>query len=208
MTATLHFTSLPSGIILQRNDRSFASIKDECHIQTERIGCFKDAVIPSRPIPVLLFTDRDPTSPVYTGGFIDLKNWNLYMDDLKCRCSEEAKGKGYKVFGLQWYGECWSGPKAHETYNINGPSDQCVTHDLAHCTDEEEECVGRDFVNFVYEIIAANASHNASGKHIHNHTLEHNETRITTGYNNTHLHGQIHHHVTLTTPAPTTAPKP
>ncbi|KAK3720309.1 hypothetical protein QZH41_020390 [Actinostola sp. cb2023] len=74
------------------------------------------------------------------------------MDDLKCRCAEESKAKGYNIFGLQFYGECWSGPKGNSTYSRNGPSDQCVTHDLAHCTPDEENCVGRDYTNFVYQI--------------------------------------------------------
>ncbi|XP_028513060.1 uncharacterized protein LOC114574501 [Exaiptasia diaphana] len=167
----------------------------KCNVYTERLGCYKDSVLPSRPLPELVFTDRDSTSPAYTGGFIDLKNWNLYMEDLRCRCAEESRAKGYKVFGLQFYGECWSGPKANETYFQNGESDQCVTHDLAHCTAAEEDCVGRDYTNFIYEIHETpviNHTHNVS-QHVNmTHTLAKNITLA-------------HHNHTLNI---TTTPKP
>jgi len=30
-----------------------------------------------------------------------------------------------KVFGIQFYGECWTGNKAKDTYNLHGPSTDC-----------------------------------------------------------------------------------
>ena len=45
---------------------------------------------------------------------------------------------GYKVFGLQFYGECWSGHQADTTYDKHGPSVNCW------------EGVGTTLSNFVY----------------------------------------------------------
>ena len=32
------------------------------------------------------------------------------------QCAEFAAARGYKVFAVQFGGECYSGPNAHETY--------------------------------------------------------------------------------------------
>lgn len=29
------------------------------------------------------------------------------------------------MFGVQYYGECWSGPLGHKSYDIDGPSNKC-----------------------------------------------------------------------------------
>ena len=42
------------------------------------------------------------------------------------RCAQAAKGAGYLVFGVQYAGECWSGPLAHVTYKKYGTSTKCV----------------------------------------------------------------------------------
>ena len=36
------------------------------------------------------------------------------------QCFQAAKKKGYKVFGVQAGNECWSGPKAQDTYGKYG----------------------------------------------------------------------------------------
>ena len=61
------------------------------------------------------------------------------MDKTIKKCSEYASQLGYEVFGVQFYGECWSGNQAGTSYNKHGPSDQCW------------KGVGKDFTNFVYE---------------------------------------------------------
>ena len=35
-------------------------------------------------------------------------------------CAEIAKERGLPVFGIQYYGECWSGLDAENTYNKYG----------------------------------------------------------------------------------------
>ena len=40
-------------------------------------------------------------------------------------CEEQAAFSGYKVYGVQNQGECWSGPNAHNTYYKYGTSSSC-----------------------------------------------------------------------------------
>ena len=52
-------------------------------------------------------------------------------------------------------GECWSGPKAGETYNRAGREqiNTCVTRDYQKCnTLDFMECVGEEETNFVYGV--------------------------------------------------------
>ena len=52
-------------------------------------------------------------------------------------------GKGYSVFGLQFYGECWSGPRVGCTYNKFGPANECVNENLSKCSDSSSRlCSG------------------------------------------------------------------
>jgi len=76
------------------------------------IGCFKDTTKKPRPLPQLIKNFR---------GRLDWNNLNQTID----ACAEEAKKKGYLYFGLQFYGECWSGPMAHLTYDRDGSSKKC-----------------------------------------------------------------------------------
>ena len=89
------------------------------------IGCFKDKMKHPRPLPDLIKNFR---------GHLDWKNLNKTID----ACAKEAENKGYLYFGLQFYGECWSGPKAHLTYDRDGSSKNCILH------------VGKQRANFVY----------------------------------------------------------
>ena len=33
---------------------------------------------------------------------------------------------GFSYFGLKYYGQCWSGATADQTYSRDGPADSCV----------------------------------------------------------------------------------
>ena len=59
------------------------------------------------------------------------------------------------MFGLQNYGECWSGPNAEKSFNINGRSDNCLMIlKLPPACDmnDPRECMGMDSVNFMYKL--------------------------------------------------------
>lgn len=70
-----------------------------------RVGCFNDIHARGhRPLPNLLFTDRDVDSEKFSGIRVDWENWEAYVKNLVCRCAERAQAKGYMFFGLQYYG--------------------------------------------------------------------------------------------------------
>ena len=83
-----------------------------------------------RPLPVLVKNYRWPSQ-------IDWKNLNRTIS----ACAKEIKAAGYLYFGLQFYGECWSGPRAHSTYDKDGESKNCVLG------------VGKERANFVYKLV-------------------------------------------------------
>ncbi len=66
-------------------------------------GCYRDDKSPP-PLPELILTDRDSSSPVYSGKKVDYGNWDTYMPDLICRCAEKAFSLKKPIFGLEFYG--------------------------------------------------------------------------------------------------------
>lgn len=83
-------------------------------IRYEPIGCFNDRMKNPRPLPVWIKSFR--------GG---RKDWSNFNDTIEA-CAKEALDKNYLYFGLQFYGECWSGPQAHLTYDEDGISNRCT----------------------------------------------------------------------------------
>jgi len=72
------------------------------------------------------------------------------LDVMRVSVFVSFSAKGYDYFGVQYYGECWSGPEGHETFNINGPSDNCG------------EDVGKDFALMVYKKITTGENRHAA----------------------------------------------
>ena len=73
-------------------------------------------------------------------------------------CAKAASRNGFHIFGLQFFGECWSGVNAAQTYAKDGPSNRCLmavnSVELRECNDASHEaCVGVEFTNYVYRII-------------------------------------------------------
>ena len=76
---------------------------------------------------------------------------------LACRCAEKASQKGYTVFGLQFYGECWSGQNAEFNFNREGAAkdEKCVMNlnKPTECVQSSnQECVGTQWTNYVYKL--------------------------------------------------------
>lgn len=71
-------------------------------------------------------------------------------------CAEAVSKKGYTIFGLQYYGECWSGENVVQTYAKYGKSSQClsaVNKKFKPCNDDSDEaCVGASRTNYIYKI--------------------------------------------------------
>ena len=82
------------------------------------------------------------------------------INRLYCRCAELTEQRGYSHFGLQSYGECWSGPSAKERYAMQGKSDRCIGVDYKPCVDSAEtECIGKDKTNYIYELVRENSKY-------------------------------------------------
>ncbi|XP_068719759.1 uncharacterized protein [Montipora capricornis] len=79
----------------------------------EPIGCFLDRGISPRPMPLLLKDFRPDM------------NWNDIASVIE-KCASLAHKKSLSYFGLKYYGECWSGETAGQTYSRDGPSDSCI----------------------------------------------------------------------------------
>lgn len=105
-------------------------------------------------MPEQLLNERDHTSHVFNGRLIDWKNFEVYLAGFVCRCAEAAFNKGYRVIGIQFYGECWSGPEAHLDYEIYGESRTCVNHEFKKIANRTACNIGTgtDSTNYVYRI--------------------------------------------------------
>lgn len=95
------------------------------------IGCFKDHSPSERPLPVMIDNFRSV-----------LVNNPLTKDTaalIVSKCAKIASKRGFNTFGIQYYGECWSGPTANMTYSKDGISSDC------------QHKVGLQNSNYVYQ---------------------------------------------------------
>jgi len=126
-----------------------------CSRKWVKVGCFHDSQDP-RPLTELLLNDRDISSTANDGHMLDWYKWRESQHSLACRCAEKAREKGYKIFGLQFYGECWSGPNAEAFYSKDGPSNDCIQQfeKPMECvkSDPFSECVGKQHTNYIYRL--------------------------------------------------------
>ena len=62
------------------------------------------------------------------------------------------------MFGLQTYGECWSGQFAEFNYSKDGKSDKCIMNvekPTACVKGDPKECVGQYNTNYIYMLTAS-----------------------------------------------------
>ena len=83
----------------------FSLLVTTCPAVYTKVGCFRDDMSNPRPLPKLLFTDRDPSVKKYSNIPVDWQKWDSYMKDLVCRCAKEAKVLNYQFFSIQFYGK-------------------------------------------------------------------------------------------------------
>ena len=58
------------------------------------------------------------------------------------------------MFGLQNYGECWSGSDACDQYSRHGDSNLCIGNNYTTCDlNDDSECIGKGNANFVYLLL-------------------------------------------------------
>ncbi|XP_058952290.2 uncharacterized protein [Pocillopora verrucosa] len=79
----------------------------------EPVGCYLDSGISPRPMPLLLKDFRPEM------------NWNNIEAVIK-QCASLAYNRSLSYFGLRYYGQCWSGATADQTYSRDGPDKRCV----------------------------------------------------------------------------------
>jgi len=119
-------------------------------------GCYRDNhQANNRPLPDMIFTDRDSGSDKYSKVPLDWKNWASYLKGLVCRCAEAVNKMKRTIFGLQFYGECWSSA-VNNTYANHGPAEdnkKCVSNTTLYCDANMLYCVGISSYNFVYKIV-------------------------------------------------------
>ena len=67
-------------------------------------------------------------------------------------CANATSKQGFEYFGIQFYGECWSGV-SEIAYDAVGKSDNCKGPNFTKCDDAPcSYCVGQPKVNYVYKI--------------------------------------------------------
>lgn len=116
-----------------------------CNLQYKRIGCYASADEEKEKKPLkksAVILKEQPT---------DLEKFNDQLPKRACQCANEALTSGNAIFGLMNYSDCWSGPD-DSSYDREGPSNECVTFDLAPCEPANEICTGKDLANFMYYI--------------------------------------------------------
>lgn len=73
---------------------------------------------------------------------------------LACSCANITRSKGFTYFGLQFFGECWSGVKPDIGYDHDGISRGCVgSNPKMPCEHKHQVCVGKGKRNYVYKLV-------------------------------------------------------
>ncbi|KXJ18031.1 Fibropellin-1 [Exaiptasia diaphana] len=127
-----------------------------CSRKFERVspGCLKANDVKSGEalLPKLLFTDRNPKSPVHSNKNVKWYDWNNYIEEVACRCAESAAKNGYQYFGIQSYGDCWGGTFKQGNAGLSSViSDKCLGKDYNNCSDFAEYCVGEEHAILIYK---------------------------------------------------------
>ncbi|XP_048584416.1 neurogenic locus notch homolog protein 1 isoform X2 [Nematostella vectensis] len=94
------------------------------------LGCFKDNHKKKRPFPKMIVNLRPEII------------WTDMKTSVVDKCAKAAKAEGFKYFGIQFHGECYSGPDAEVKYDKDGkaPDNKCWSG------------VGGENALFVYEL--------------------------------------------------------
>ncbi|KAK3735071.1 hypothetical protein QZH41_010780 [Actinostola sp. cb2023] len=80
-------------------------------VKYKSIGCYKDSHRPPRPLPKLLANLRPYIK------------WNNF-ENIVSMCAKLAESKGYRYFGIEFYGECWTSENG-KGYDRDGGSSRC-----------------------------------------------------------------------------------
>jgi len=122
----------------------------QCNLKYKRIGCYADKGKKDKPLVSFMESDEDLSANAKRGKIKgSLDKFNGELPKFACKCANDAINGGNAIFGLQNLAECWSGPDDSK-YDKDGPSEDCVTFDMAKCDDSSEVCAGKKHANFMY----------------------------------------------------------
>ena len=98
--------------------------------------------------PVGCFIDKkDPRAlPIWINHYPNMVNETDLANSLAAiieTCATEVYNKGFWYFGVEYRYECWSGKNSDLTYNMHGPSDNCLSN----------YSVGASWTIFVYRFV-------------------------------------------------------
>jgi len=122
----------------------------QCNLKYKRIGCYADKGKKDKPLVSFMESDEDLSANAKRGKIKgSLDKFNGELPKFACKCANDAINGGNAIFGLQNLAECWSGPDDSK-YDKDGPSEDCVTFDMAKCEEGSEVCAGKKHANFMY----------------------------------------------------------
>lgn len=77
----------------------------------------------------------------------------IYLWSIICDCAKEAERKGYRVFGIQFYGECW-GSHSFIPSRRYRPVRRCIDEQFKKCATNgsNRTCTGENWTNFIYKL--------------------------------------------------------
>ncbi|XP_065676601.1 delta-like protein A isoform X2 [Hydra vulgaris] len=114
-----HFTCGKNGVITCRDGWTDPSKK--CLVSTlqpfSKVGCYHDfgPISGKRPFPIL----------VNYRSLIDWNNKKVSFENITMKCSSYAKENGFEYFGIEFWGECWTGATPDINYARDGESTLC-----------------------------------------------------------------------------------
>lgn len=68
---------------------------------------------------------------------------------ITCLCAKEAKKRGYKTFGIQFWGECWGSILAPDEFQAR-TSTECNNYHYKPCTTRDNLCIGKETSTALY----------------------------------------------------------
>lgn len=135
----------PTAITTPPPSPAMAANLRKCNIEYQKLGCFVD----KQPKTSTLALPEKMLNEV-----VNWDQWNVWLPDFVCRCANLVYENNYNVFGIHLFGECWSGVKAGDTYNMYGTAEECLDTNQQQCgVQSVRECSGDQNSNFVYRII-------------------------------------------------------
>ncbi|XP_065641782.1 uncharacterized protein LOC105848164 isoform X2 [Hydra vulgaris] len=115
-----HYTCDKNGTIICKNgwhDPSKYCRSVSSQQPFSKVGCFNDfgSISGKRPFP----------NYVNYRSLIDWSNQKTSFENITMLCSSYAKNNGFEYFGIEFWGECWTGATTDINYARDGESNRC-----------------------------------------------------------------------------------